>query len=263
MAKRRAKGEGGIYRRKVSRWAGQYVVETATGTKRRYVYAKTHKEVAEKLRKAMGERDAEMAFDAGSLTLSDYLDRWLNDSVRSSVRRRAFDRYEETSRLHIVPAFGRVKLKALNPVHVQGLYRKKLDEGLFTRSVQYVHAEFVILRLLGAEGWRGVWVNSVHRGPFPTRWTPSPIRISPKRPAGPDVRPQRQAERCLRHPCLVGRERRLRRGKARRQGCATPLPAGVDRGGVARGLGTREHKPKIETMQKLHVELNTVVIQER
>ena len=180
MAKRRAKGEGEIYRRKGSRWAGQYVVETATGTKRSYVYAKTRKEVAEKLRKAMGERDSEMAFDAGSLTLSDYLDCWLNDSARSSLRRRAFDRYEETSRLHIVPALGRVKLKALNPVHVQGLYRKKLDEGLSTRSVQYVHAEFVILRLLGAEGRRGVWVNGVHRGPFPTRWTPSPIRIMPQ-----------------------------------------------------------------------------------
>jgi hypothetical protein len=40
-----------------------------------------------------------------------------------------------------------------------------------------LYAEFVILRLLEAEGWRGVWVNHVHRGPFPTRWTPSPIRI--------------------------------------------------------------------------------------
>ena len=42
-----------------------------------------------------------------------------------------------------------------------------------------LYAEFVILRLLEAEGWRGVWMNSVHRGPFPTRWTPSPVRIKP------------------------------------------------------------------------------------
>jgi hypothetical protein len=42
-----------------------------------------------------------------------------------------------------------------------------------------LYAEFVILRLLEAEGWRGVWVNSVHRGPFPRRCTPSPIRIMP------------------------------------------------------------------------------------
>jgi hypothetical protein len=42
-----------------------------------------------------------------------------------------------------------------------------------------LYAEFVILRLLEAEGWTGVWVNHVHRGRFPTRWTPSPIRIMP------------------------------------------------------------------------------------
>jgi hypothetical protein len=42
-----------------------------------------------------------------------------------------------------------------------------------------LYAEFVILRHLEAEGWCGVWVNNVYQGPFPTRWTPSPIRILP------------------------------------------------------------------------------------
>ena len=42
-----------------------------------------------------------------------------------------------------------------------------------------LYAEFVILRLLEAEGWSGVWVNSVHRRSFPRRWTPSPIMILP------------------------------------------------------------------------------------
>jgi hypothetical protein len=39
----------------------------------------------------------------------------------------------------------------------------------------------VILRLLEDEGWSGVWVNHVNRGPFPRRWTPSPVRIFPPR----------------------------------------------------------------------------------
>lgn len=42
-----------------------------------------------------------------------------------------------------------------------------------------LYAEFVILRLLEAEGWDGVWVNNVHRGPFPTSWTPSPVKVFP------------------------------------------------------------------------------------
>ena len=44
-----------------------------------------------------------------------------------------------------------------------------------------LYAEFVILRLLEAEGWSGVWVNHVNRGPFPTRWTPSPVKVFPPR----------------------------------------------------------------------------------
>ena len=46
--RRRGKGEGSIYRRKEGRWVGQYEVNG----KRRYIYARTRKEVAEKLNRA-------------------------------------------------------------------------------------------------------------------------------------------------------------------------------------------------------------------
>jgi hypothetical protein len=42
-----------------------------------------------------------------------------------------------------------------------------------------LYAEFVILALLEVEGWEGVWVNHVHRGAFPRRLTPDPVRILP------------------------------------------------------------------------------------
>jgi integrase len=42
-------------------------------------------------------------------------------------------------RVHIVPTIGRVKLKALNPAHVQSLYRAKLDQRLSPSTVQCVH----------------------------------------------------------------------------------------------------------------------------
>ena len=67
--KRRAKGEGGVYRRKDGRWTGQYVVETAEGPKCRYVYGKTRKDAAEKLRKVIAERDTGLSFDTGNLRL--------------------------------------------------------------------------------------------------------------------------------------------------------------------------------------------------
>ena len=58
--RRRGRGEGSIYRRKDGRWVGQYEVNG----KRRYVYGRTRKEVAEKLNRAIAERDAGLVFDA-------------------------------------------------------------------------------------------------------------------------------------------------------------------------------------------------------
>jgi integrase len=55
------------------------------------------------------------------------------------VRQRTWERYEQIVRVHLKPALGRVKLKALTPAHARVLYREKLDSGLATRTVNYVH----------------------------------------------------------------------------------------------------------------------------
>jgi integrase len=59
--------------------------------------------------------------------VGEYLDRWLSDSVSNTVKATTFERYEQIKRLHLKPALGRVKLKALTPAHVRGLYREKQD----------------------------------------------------------------------------------------------------------------------------------------
>jgi integrase len=71
--------------------------------------------------------------------VGEYLDSWLTDSVRDTVRQRTFERYESIVRVHIKPALGRVKLGALTPNHVRRLYRQKLDSGLAPRTVNYIH----------------------------------------------------------------------------------------------------------------------------
>jgi integrase len=55
------------------------------------------------------------------------------------VRQRTWERYEQIVRVHIKPALGRIKLKALTSTHVRGLYREKLDGGLAPRTVRYIH----------------------------------------------------------------------------------------------------------------------------
>jgi integrase len=137
---KRGNGEGSITQHKDGLYMARYTVQTAAGTKRKPLYGKTRNEVSEKLTKAMADRDGGLVFDADNLMVEEYMARWLADSVRDTVRRSTFTRYEQNARLHIVPALGRTKLKNLTPAHVRGLYLEKLDAGLSARSVQYVHA---------------------------------------------------------------------------------------------------------------------------
>src|SRR5215212_10129527 len=109
---------------------GRFTVYTADGPKQKAIYGKTRAEVAEKLTKAMADRDGGLVCDAGNLTVGEYLRRWLSDSVRDTVRQRTYEGYAHMVERHIAPSLGRVKLKALTPAHIRGLYRERLDAGL-------------------------------------------------------------------------------------------------------------------------------------
>ena len=136
---KRGNGEGSVYQRKDGRWVGQYLVYLPSGPKYRYIYAKTRKEAAEKLTKAMADRNGGIVFDDENLTLSDFLDIWLSDCVKDTIRVSTFERYKSIVELHISPALGRLRLKALTPAHVQGFYRGRLDSGLSPATVQKIH----------------------------------------------------------------------------------------------------------------------------
>jgi integrase len=136
---KRGNGEGSIGRRKGGGWYAQYTVYTSEGRKRRTLYGKTRQEVAAKLSRALADREGGLTFDAGTMTLGEYLARWLSHSVRDTVSQKTYERYESIVRVHLSPALGRIRLKALTPDHVRALYREKLDSGLAPRSVLHIH----------------------------------------------------------------------------------------------------------------------------
>jgi integrase len=135
---KRGNGEGSITRRKNGGWMAQYTVYTANGRKRKTLYGKTRQEVAARLARALSDREGGLVFDAEGLKLAEYLGRWLEDSVKGTVRNTTYERYEQITRTHIVPMLGAIKLKALTPTHVRGLYKEKLS-SLSPRTVQYIH----------------------------------------------------------------------------------------------------------------------------
>ena len=137
---RRGNGEGGITRHKKSGlYMARYTVETPTGKKRKTVYGKTREEAHEKLVEALSNRNKGLVFEGENQTLSAYLDRWLNGSVKGSVKPSTYESYERMIRNHIKPALGHKKLKVLAPNHVQYFYQSKLDADLAPGSVHLMH----------------------------------------------------------------------------------------------------------------------------
>jgi integrase len=109
MAKRRGRGEGSIYRRKDGLWVAQYTVG-----EKRYFYGKTRNDVTAKLSKAIAERDSGLVYDSENLTVTDYLDRWL-DAIRDTLRERTWQRHEQVTRLHLRPTIGSTSLTSSTP----------------------------------------------------------------------------------------------------------------------------------------------------
>jgi integrase len=139
MAKKRGNGEGSISRRKNGGWIAQYSVYTLEGRKRKTIYGRTRAEVSEKLIKAMADRDGGIVYETGKLTVGDYLDRWLRDSVKGTVKETTYANYSYITRVHISPALGRVKLKNLTPAHVRGFYGEKARTNLSAATVKKMH----------------------------------------------------------------------------------------------------------------------------
>lgn len=143
MAKKKQQGNGTgtVYPRKnkdgkVIGYRGAY---HGLDGRRRYVSAKTKTETQRALRQAMADADRGLVFDADNLTLGEHLGRWLKDAVKGTVKATTFERYEQIARLHIGPELGPLKLKALTPAHLRGLYKEKLEAGSSARTVQYIH----------------------------------------------------------------------------------------------------------------------------
>src|SRR5829696_2801584 len=135
--RRRGHGEGSIYQAKSDgRWVASL---TLPNGKRKYLYAKTRKEVADKLKAAVKDLDAGVDLGAGRLTVAQYLDKWLATSVKPSVTFKTHEGYESITRVRVVPRIGRKQLSNLTPLDLQGLYADLACDGLSARSVHHTH----------------------------------------------------------------------------------------------------------------------------
>ena len=169
MARKNANGEGSRPRERADgRWEARYWVDG----KRRSVYANTRKEAADKLAKALANKEAP-AFKPTDITVRDFLAEY-QEAVRDSLKRRSYENVCDVIRLHLTPEFGYVKLRDLSRERVQKMYASKRDVGLSAARVSCVH-RVLSAALNTAVRWRYL-DHSVCKEVSPPRVPPPEIR---------------------------------------------------------------------------------------
>lgn len=144
--KRRAKGEGNIRQRKDGTWEARFVTGIDPGTGkdiRKSVYAKTQKEVRQKMTAAIAALDNDDYREPCKMTLAQWLDIWQTEYL-GGVKPSTAALYKNQIRLYIKPSLGATKLETLNPHTIQAFYNKLGKErdgkpGLTGKSIKNVH----------------------------------------------------------------------------------------------------------------------------
>jgi integrase len=135
--KKNANGEGSkARRRKDGRYETRAVLDTPLGRKRVSFYVKTDKEANDQKIEALANQNRGILFsDPKGLTVDEYLQSWLSDTARYQVSEGTFLRYERTCRNHLLPFFGRLRMRDLTPTHVRAFKARKIEEGLNPNTV--------------------------------------------------------------------------------------------------------------------------------
>lgn len=143
MPRKRAANGSGTQPRKRSdgRWEARYIKGTDAEGKPilRYVYGHTALEVAEKLRAATAAIDAGTYSDPQRMTLSAWLDIWLEDYC-GAIKPGTLKGYKAIVNNHIRPELGAVRLCDLAPHVVQAFLRGlQATKDLSGKTVHNVH----------------------------------------------------------------------------------------------------------------------------
>ena len=145
MAKRNAKGNGNIRRRKDGTFEARFTYQDELGQPQRgSVYAKTQKECRKKLTAVLKQIDeGTYRKTTKHYTVAQWFDEWI-DTYCTHLKARTVDDYRGKSKRYIVPYLGKVQLAALTPMQVQKFCNQlsngaKGQKPLSVKTIQNIH----------------------------------------------------------------------------------------------------------------------------
>ena len=138
--RRRRSGPGQIVPRGKNRWLVRVQGKPSPSGKRAdhcKIIHGTRTDADKYLRAVLGERDKGLLVEASPMSLSAYLDKWI-EMIAGRVTLSTRDNYESNCATYIKPLIGDVKLRALRPVNIEGMLVNLSAKGLSPRTIRYV-----------------------------------------------------------------------------------------------------------------------------
>lgn len=128
---RRGNGEGSVYQRKDGTWAAVLTVGVKQDGKpdRKFLYGKTRKEVADKLREAQNKLDAGVIPGGDNVLFSTWVMNWLEIVIKPGIKERTYVNYKASTEKHIIPGIGRYKLKDITDDVIQKYLNDQQEHG--------------------------------------------------------------------------------------------------------------------------------------
>jgi integrase len=169
IRRRRGQNEGSVFQRLDGRWCGIISLGRRDNGRpnRKYFYGATAGEVQEAMTKAKGDVLKGLSVAVERQTVGQFLERWLEQSAKPTVRPLTYEQYAQHVKLYLaptwerekdeqkvetyrpLPALGAIALAKLGPQHVEAFRNNQLKaHGRFKRplSPRTVQLSLVILR---------------------------------------------------------------------------------------------------------------------
>ena len=132
---RNANGEGSIIKDKRGFWRGAVSLPSSNGKyKKKYIYGKTRKEVAEKMNALINQLRTNTYIEPCKVTLYEWLCTWLEQYCKNEVRLSTYVNYDTYVQRHIRNSIGGYKLCDLNTSIMQMFFNDKAKNGKLNGS---------------------------------------------------------------------------------------------------------------------------------
>jgi hypothetical protein len=92
------------------------------------------------LNKVLRERDLGRRVEGVTISLNEFLDRWLETAAKPRLREKSYRSYESLLRRYVRPSLGERNLAGICPLDIQTVYQRLIERGLAARTIRYTHS---------------------------------------------------------------------------------------------------------------------------